>query len=128
MPELVKAYRNVKSKKRFLLLTFLYAFTSSGIGLFVAAISKNMMQVAQLSMLIIMPLIFLSGAWTPVSAMYPLFQKLSLLSPLRYYIEGCESIFFRGTNFINLWQYFFGVLGIGSILYIYGFKKIGKLF
>ena len=112
----------------FMLLTFLYTFSSAGIGLFVAAVSKNTMQVAQLSIIIMMPLIFLSGAWTPIYAMHPILQKLSLLSPLRYYIEGSESIFFRGTPFNDLWPYFTGVTILGLILYIYGFRKIGKLF
>ncbi|MEN4044984.1 MULTISPECIES: ABC transporter permease [unclassified Sulfurimonas] len=112
----------------FMLLTFLYSVSSAGIGLFVAAVSKNVMQVAQLSIIIMMPLIFLSGAWTPVYAMHPVFQTLSLFSPLRYYIEATESIFFRGTEFIDLWPYFSGVLLLGTLLYWYGFKKIGKLF
>ena len=112
----------------FMLLTLLYGFSSAGIGLFVAAISKDIMQVAQLSIVIMMPLIFLSGAWTPIYAMYPLFQKLSLISPLRYYIEGSESIFFRGTSFIDLMPYFIGVTILGIILYWIGFRKIGRLF
>ena len=112
----------------FMLLTFFYSFSSAGIGLFVAAVSKDVMQVAQLAIIIMMPLIFLSGAWTPVYAMHPVFQKLSLFSPLRYYIEGTESIFFRGTQFIDLWTYFSGVLILGAVLYWYGFRKIGKLF
>ncbi|MCF6200960.1 MAG: ABC transporter permease [Hydrogenimonas sp.] len=112
----------------FFLLSFFYAFTSAGIGLFVAAVSKSLLQVAQLSILIMMPLIFLSGAWTPIHAMHPLLQDLSLLSPLRYYIEGSESIFFRGTAFDDLWSYFAGVILLGSVLYFYGFRKIGRLF
>jgi ABC-2 type transport system permease protein len=112
----------------FMLLTFLYAFSSAGIGLFVAAVSRNVMQVAQLSIVIMMPLIFLSGAWTPVYAMHPVFQKLSLFSPLRYYIEGSESIFYRGAAFADLWPYFTGVTVLGALLYWYGFRKIGKLF
>lgn len=112
----------------FLLLTFLYSFTSAGIGLFVAAISKNIVQVAQLSMLIMMPMIFLSGTWTPVYAMHTILGKLSSISPLRYYVEGCESIFFRGTSFADLWQYFLNITILGGLLYLYGFRKIGKLF
>ena len=112
----------------FMLLTFLYCFSSAGIGLFVAAVSKDVMQVAQLSIVIMMPLIFLSGAWTPIYAMHPILQKLSLISPLRYYIEGSESIIFRGTEFIDLIPYFTGVTLLGVLLYWYGFKKIGKLF
>ena len=112
----------------FMLLSFFYTFASAGIGLFIAAVSKNVMQVAQLSILIMMPMIFLSGAWTPVYAMHPLLQYLSLISPLRYYIEGSESIFFRGTSFVDLWPYFTGVIVLGTALYLYGFRKIGRLF
>ncbi len=112
----------------FFALSFLYAFTSAGIGLFIAAVSKSLLQVAQLSILIMMPLIFLSGAWTPIHAMHPVLQTLSLISPLRYYIEGSESIFFRGTDWQDLLPYFTGVALLGGALYLYGFRKIGKLF
>ncbi len=112
----------------FILLTLLYGFSSAGIGLFVAAVSKDVMQVAQFSIVIMMPLIFLSGAWTPIYAMNPIFQNLSLFSPLRYYIEGSESIFYRGTSFVDLLPYFGGVTLLGIVLYLYGFTKIGKLF
>ncbi|WP_345976336.1 ABC transporter permease [Sulfurimonas sp. HSL3-7] len=112
----------------FFLLTFFYAFTSAGIGLFVASVSQNTVQVGQFSIVIMMPLIFLSGAWTPVHAMQPFMQYLSLFSPLRYYIEGSESIFFRGTPFIDLLPYFAGVIGVGSLFFLLGFRKIGKLF
>ena len=112
----------------FMLLSFLYTFSSAGIGLFVAAVSKNVMQVAQLSIVIMMPLIFLSGAWTPIYAMHPVLQALSVVSPLRYYIEGTESLFYRGTALADLWPYFGGVSLLGMLLYWYGFRKIGKLF
>ncbi|MBD3823525.1 MAG: ABC transporter permease [Epsilonproteobacteria bacterium] len=112
----------------FFVLTFLYVFTTAGIGLFVAAVSKSVMQIAQYSVVIMMPMIFLSGAWTPIYAMHPLLQYLSLISPLRYYIEASESIFYRGTAFIDLLPYFGGVLGVGIVLYAIGFKKIGRLF
>jgi ABC-2 type transport system permease protein len=112
----------------FFLLTFLYVATTAGIGLFIASISKTVMQIAQLSIVIMMPMIFLSGAWTPIYAMNPILQYVSLISPLRYYIEGSESIFFRGTDFVDLLPYFSGVLFIGVFLYWFGFKKIGRLF
>jgi len=112
----------------FFFLTLLYSLTLGGIGLFIAAYSQSVMQVAQLSIVIMMPLIFLSGAWTPIYSMHPLLQKLSLLSPLRYYIEGSESIFFRGSSFEDLIPYFFGVAFLGMGAFWYGYKKIGRLF
>ncbi len=112
----------------FFLLTFFYVATTTGIGLFIASVSSTVMQIAQLSILIMMPIIFLSGAWTPVYAMHPALEALSLISPLRYYIEGSESIFFRGSGFVDLLPYFGGVLIVGVFLYWFGFRKIGKLF
>ena len=112
----------------FLVLSFLYTFTGAGIGLFIAAIAKDVVQVAQLSIIIMLPLIFLSGAWTPIYAMHPYLQAFSTISPLRYYIEGTESIFFRGTPTLELYPYFLGVSIVGSIVYAIGFRKIGHLF
>ena len=112
----------------FLFLTFLYSFTLAGIGLFIAAVSQTVMQVAQISVLIAMPLIFLSGAWTPIYAMDPFLQKLSVISPLRYYIEGSISIVFRGASIDQLWPYFVGTTLLGIVTFLYGFRKIGRLF
>ena len=112
----------------FFLLTFFYVATTAGIGLFIASVSKTVMQIAQLSIVIMMPIIFLSGAWTPIYAMHPALQVLSIFSPLRYYIEGSESIFFRGSEFVDLLPYFGGVLTLGIVLYVFGFRRIGRLF
>jgi ABC-2 type transport system permease protein len=116
------------SLSAFLLLSFFYVFASAGIGLFIAAMARDVMQVAQLSIVVMMPLIFLSGAWTPIYAMHPALQYLSYVSPLRYYIEGSESIFYRGTEWIDLWPYFLGVIMVGGVMYLIGFRKIGRLF
>jgi len=112
----------------FVLLSFFYVMASAGIGLFIAAVAKDIMQVAQLSIIVMMPLIFLSGAWTPIYAMHPALQVVSLFSPLRYYIEGSESIFYRGTGWYDLWEYFTGVIAVGGVMYWIGFRKIGRLF
>ncbi len=112
----------------FLLLTFVFLFSISGIGLFIASVAKNLLEVAQLSIVIIMPMIFLSGAWTPIYSMHPAIQLLSYLSPLRYYIEGSLSIFFKGTAFTDLFPYFLALSFLSFLLFAFGFRKIGRLF
>jgi ABC-2 type transport system permease protein len=112
----------------FLLLTVIFLFSVTGIGLFIAAVSKDLFQVAQLSIVVMMPIIFLSGAWTPIYSMHPFIQYLSYLSPLRYYIEGSESIFFRGINPTDLYPHFLGLSVLSIIFYTVGYRKIGKLF
>ncbi len=112
----------------FFLLSLLYAFTNAGIGLFIASVSKNTVEIAQKSVVIVMPMIFLSGSWTPLFAMNPFFQYLSVISPLRYYIEGTIDLFFRGTPTVELWPQFLGLALLAVLLYSFGIRRIGKLF
>jgi len=112
----------------FFILSFIFSFALGGIALVIAAFSKSVMQVAQTSMLVMLPLLFLSGAWTPITSMAPFLQKLTLLSPVRYYIQGTESIFFKGTGFVDLLPYFAAETVIAVVLFYIGFRKIGRLF
>jgi len=112
----------------FYLISFLYAFAIGGIALVVAAISKTVLEVGHLTIIIMLPLIFLSGAWTPINSMGPFIQYLSYLSPLRYYIQATQDIFFRGSGFMDLFPYFTAEFLMAIILFYIGYKKIGRLF
>ncbi len=112
----------------FYLISFLFSFAIGGIALVIAAVSKTILEVGHLTIVIMLPLIFLSGAWTPLSAMNPFIQYLSYLSPLRYYIQATQDIFFRGSGFFDLLPYFFAELFMAMVLFYIGYKKIGKLF
>ena len=112
----------------FFILSVLYAFTNAGIGLFIASVSKNTVEIAQKSVVIVMPMIFLSGSWTPIFAMEPFFRYLSVISPLRYYIDGTIGLFFRGVPAVELWPQFLGLSLLAAVLYGFGIRKIGNLF
>ncbi len=112
----------------FYLISFLYAFAIGGIALVIAAVSKNVLEVGHLTIVIMLPLIFLSGAWTPLSSMHPFIQFLSYFSPLRYYIQATQDIFFRGSAFLDLIPYFGAELLMSLVLFYIGYKKIGRLF
>ncbi len=112
----------------FFLLTFFFVMAMGGIALVIAAYSNSVLEVSQYTILVVMPLLFLSGAWTPIHSMAPFLQKLSIISPVKYYIEGAQSIFFRGTDFIDLLPYFMGEIIISAILFYLGYKKMGRLF
>ena len=112
----------------FFILNLLFSFSLGGVGLVIASISHNTTEVGQYSFVIMMPLIFLSGAWTPISSMADWLQTLSLISPVRYYIEASMNIFFRGATFEDLIFDFIVLFLIGVILFFIGYKKIGKLF
>ena len=112
----------------FFLATFLFSFAIGGIALVIAALSNSVLEVGQLSLIVMMPLIFLSGTWTPIEAMAKPIKFLSVFSPLRYYIEATQEIFFKGAGLDIIMPDLINMSLIGLVLFYIGYKKIGRLF
>ena len=104
----------------FLILTAAYAFTTTGLSLFIASISENMLQVSQLTILIMVPILYLSGSWTPIESMPKVLQWLSVLSPLKYYINGALSIAIKGRSLWELRDQILALLILGGTLFTAG--------
>jgi len=112
----------------FIIVTFLYSIATCGIGLFIASISKNITQVGLLTIFILIPLNFFSGGTSPIYSKPAIIQFISYLSPLRYYTETAYNLVFRGTEIKYMLDDFLGISIIALILFIYGVRKIGRLF
>ncbi len=110
----------------FLILTGAYCFTATGLSLLIASVSENMLQVSQLTILILIPILYLSGNWTPIEAMPKVFQWLSALSPLKYYINGAFSIAIKGMGLEEVLKNFIALLGEGTVFFTLGNLIIGK--
>lgn len=88
----------------FVISTCIYILLASELGLILGLLTQNLLQAFLASFFMNLPLIQLSGAYTPIEAMPPLFQKLTLLDPLRYYILIVRSVLLKGNGFDVLWQ------------------------
>ena len=104
----------------FILLTAIYVFTSSGISMFIASLAKNMLQVSQISIMLLLPILYLSGSWAPIESMPYIFRKLTYISPLKYYLEGSFSIILKGLGMSYTYYYFIGTLILGIPVFIFG--------
>jgi ABC-2 type transport system permease protein len=85
----------------FLLLfaaSLLYILAGLGMGLFVSTISHTQQEAFMVTFLLFMPSILLSGFMFPVSSMPPLFQWLTLLNPIRHYLEIVRGVFLKGAG------------------------------
>lgn len=87
----------------FLILSSLYIFVGIGVGTLLATVVRDQRQVVLTSFFINLPLIQLSGAIAPVESMPPLIRYLSLLDPLRYYIEITRGLMLKGVGLEVLW-------------------------
>ena len=112
----------------FFAVTALYTFTTSGLGLFIATLSRNLAQVAMLTILIIMPMLLLSGSWTPPEAMPAGLRQAMYLSPLYYYIEMCYGILLKGTGVALLWDSLLGLILLGIMIFGFGVWRFRRQF
>ncbi len=112
----------------FFAVTALYVFATAGLGLFIATLSRTLGQVVMLVILIMLPLILLSGAWTPPEAMPPALRQAMYLSPLYYYIEMSYAILMKGAGLKILWDSLLGLSLLGSVVFGFGVWRFRRQF
>ncbi len=92
----------------------LYMFSVLGIGLLISTISRTQQEAFMAGFLFMMPAILLSGFMFPVTSMPPLFQYLTLLNPLRHFLEIVRGIFLKGAGPATLWPQCLALILIGG--------------
>ncbi len=109
-------------------LTGLYAFTNAGLGLAAATFARNSGQTGLLVMLIVMPIVTLSGTWTPFESMPRWLQLAMTLSPLRHFVDIIYSILLRGAGLSVLWDSVLAMAGLGAVLFTLGLMRFRRQF
>lgn len=101
----------------FYLVMTLYIFVMSSLGIQVALLAKNLPQVIMIIILLLIPMIFLSGTFTPPEAMPIWMQRVGLLIPMRYFLEFTFDVLLKGNSFAYVWPSMLGLFVIGSGLF-----------
>jgi ABC-2 type transport system permease protein len=118
----------VGSVPLFYLLAALYAFTNAGLGLVAATFARNSAQVGLVVLLMVMPIVMLSGTWTPMESMPAWLRGLMYFSPLRHFIEIAYGILLRGAGIGVLWDSVLAMAAIGIALFALGIARFRTQF
>ncbi len=94
--------------------TCVYLLTTLGAGLFISTISETQQEASMSMFLFLLPVNLLSGFMFPITSMPQAIQYLTLLNPLRYYLEILRDIFLKGTGIGILWPQILALLVIGT--------------
>ena len=99
----------------FTLLVFAIAYMTSslGIGIFTSTIARTVQQVLFLTFFVLIFFLLLSGFFIPVENMPGWVQQVTLINPLRYFMEIIRDIFLKGSGFAELWKQGTAMLCIG---------------
>ena len=102
----------------FLALMAVFLISAIAIGVMIASITKTLQQTLLLCFFGLFPVMFMSGTMTPIDSMPEFLQPLTLISPVRYFMDICMGIFLKGTGFAELWPAAASMAAIGAVLYL----------
>ena len=85
-------------------ISLLFVLANLGLGLFVSTVARTQAQAMQLSFMLLMPNILLSGFMFPREAMPRVMQWISTALPLTHYLVVLRGILLKGVGVGDLWR------------------------
>jgi ABC-2 type transport system permease protein len=83
--------------------TLLFLLTTLGAGLFISTVSKTQTQAMMATGLFFQPFFMLSGFTFPIRNMPQMAQWLTIVNPVRYFMEIVRGVFLQGAGVAALW-------------------------
>ena len=108
------------------LSTAIYLLSILGIGLVISTLAKSQQQALMSTFLFYMPAVLLSGFMFPIENMPPIFQYMTYLNPLRYFLIIIRGLFLKGNGLDILWPQMAVLLLIGVIVITFSALRFRK--
>lgn len=102
------------------LIILLMAIASVGIGLVLSAISEDEATYSEISLMIVLPAIFVTGIFYPVSAMPSWIQSLAYIYPLSYANTAMRKVMLLGAGLGEIAYNLVMLAVIAGVLYVLG--------
>ncbi|MDR1886972.1 MAG: ABC transporter permease, partial [Prevotellaceae bacterium] len=88
-----------------------YVLVVSGLGLVISNYSDSMQQAMFVIFFFVVILILISGLFTPVSSMPEWAQWITVVNPLKYFMEVMRSVYLKGSGMSELMPQLFALCG-----------------
>lgn len=105
-----------------------YIVCTLSVGLFISTISQTQQQAMLSTFLFFIPAILLSGFVFPIYAMPEIFQYITFLNPMRYFMTIIRGIFLKGVGFTVLWTELLSLAILGSVLISLSIRRFNRRF
>lgn len=95
-----------------------HLFATTTLGIFLATFARSMPQFGLLMLLVLVPLLMLSGGITPRESMPVFVQDLMLAAPTTHFVMLAQAVLYRGAGLDVVWPQLFALLGIGGAIFL----------
>ena len=110
----------------FLLVTALYLFASTALGIFLATLARSTPQFGLLAIPVIIPMLLLSGGSTPLDSMPQWLQWVMQGSPSTHFVSLSAAILFRDAGVSVVWPDLLALAGIGLLFFAIALARFRK--
>lgn len=104
----------------------LFVLAVSGFGLVISNHSATMQQAMFVMWFCMLILILMSGLFTPIHSMPEWAQWITMLNPLKYFMEVMRMVYLKGSGFIDLLPQLGALLAFALFLNIWAVKSYRK--
>lgn len=94
-----------------------YLWAAAAIGMLLGTLARSMAQFALLVIVVIIPVIMLSGGMGAVESQPDLVQKLTQALPSRHFLAFAKAVVFRGAGIDAVWHQLALMAGLGAIFF-----------
>ncbi|MGB5158222.1 ABC transporter permease [Desulfobacterium sp. N47] len=101
----------------FLCGTLVYLFATTSMGIFLGTVARSMPQMGLLTILVLLPILILSGSVTPRESMPVYIQNLMSLMPTTHFVALAQAILYRGAGIDIVWPRFATIILIGLVFF-----------
>jgi ABC-2 type transport system permease protein len=112
----------------FLGMTAAYACATAGLGIFLATLTRTSAQLGLLTLLVVLPLVQLSGLWNTVETMPVALRLLIELSPLRHFGFVVYGILLKGSGLAELWPHALAIVSFGATVFVLAARRFQAQF
>lgn len=101
-------------------------FATTSIGIFMGTFARSMPQFGLLMILVLLPLIMLSGGMTSQDSMPIAIQYIMKIMPTTYFVNLAQAILYRGAGFSIIWPQFIILFVIGAAFFSFALMRFRK--
>lgn len=101
----------------FLFGIVVYLFSLSAIGVYLGTVARSMPQLGLLFIPVVIPMLLLSGGFTPLDSMPEAIQTAMKFSPSTHFVEFATAVLFRGASLAEVWQAGLSMAALGAVFF-----------
>jgi ABC-2 type transport system permease protein len=105
------------------LCTLIFITCNMAIGFAISAAAKNQTQALQMSFMVMLPSILLSGFLFPFKGMPFWAQGIGSILPATHFINISRGILLKGSNFLEIWPHFWPLLVFMVVIILIAMKR-----